>query len=157
MPRTTGEELEDVDHSDDDGTDCSGETSSDTTIKRDRRRLRIIRTGSKGRPRKDYHIQETDMFAEVSIKDAISGPAMDEWYIAMATELRSILKNNVWKLVNRPDDKNIIGSRMILTNKYQSDGCLQKRKARIVAREFSQRPGLDFDETFVPVARLSSI
>lgn len=46
---------------------------------------------------------------------------------------------------------------MILTNKYQSDGCLRKRKARIVARGFSQRPGVDFDETFAPIARLSSI
>ncbi|KAL6420580.1 hypothetical protein ACFW04_014628 [Cataglyphis niger] len=55
---------------------------------------------------------------------------------------RSILKNNVWKLVNRPNDRN---------------GCLQKRKARIVARGFNQRPELDFDETFAPVARLSSI
>ncbi|XP_036148569.1 uncharacterized protein LOC105833689 isoform X2 [Monomorium pharaonis] len=81
---------------------------------------------------------------------------MNEWYNAMATELRSI-KNDVWKLVDRSDNKNIIKSRIMLTNKYQSDGCLQKRKARIVARGFSHRPGIDFDETFASVARLSSI
>lgn len=78
------------------------------------------------------------MFAEVSVRKTISGPEMSEWYIAMASELRSILKNDVWRLIDRPDNKCIIGSRVILTNKYQSDGCLQKRKARIVARGFGQ-------------------
>lgn len=82
---------------------------------------------------------------------------MNEWYVATATELRSILKNDVWKLVYRPDNKNIIGSRVILANKYQPDGCVQKGKARIVARGFGQLPGVDFDETFAPVARLRSI
>jgi len=73
----------------------------------------------------------------------------------MATKLRSILQNDVWKLVDRPNDKKVVGSRIILTDKYQSNGLL-KRKARIVARGFCQRPGLDFNETFAPVARMSS-
>lgn len=46
---------------------------------------------------------------------------------------------------------------MVLRNKFGVDGSLERRKARIVAREFSQRPGIDFLETFAPVARLSSI
>lgn len=42
------------------------------------------------------------MFAEILVRKAISGPEVNEWDIAMATELRSIIKNDVWKLVNRP-------------------------------------------------------
>lgn len=151
-----------TDHSDDEGTDVSDEENQDhTLLKRGPGRLRIIRTGLRGRPKKDYNmvntIQETSMFTEVPVREAISGSTMDEWYTAMAIELKSIVKNNAWKLVNHPNNKNVVGSRVVLTNKYQSDGCLQKRKARIVARGFSQRPGVDFHESFAPVARLSSI
>lgn len=46
---------------------------------------------------------------------------------------------------------------MVLTNKCQPDGHIERRKARIIARGFSQKPGMDFNETFAPVARLSSV
>lgn len=76
---------------------------------------------------------------------------------AMAVEIKSILKNNTWKLVECPKDKEIIGSRIVLRNKYSADGRLERRKARVVAQGFSQRPGIHFKETFAPVARLSTI
>lgn len=76
---------------------------------------------------------------------------------AAAVEIESILKNDTWELVDRPEDRNTIGSRFVLRDKFGSDGNLNRRKARIVARGFSQRPGVHFDETFAPVARLSSI
>lgn len=59
--------------------------------------------------------------------------------------------------MDRPEGYEVISSRFILRNKYNQDGTLERRKARIVARGFSQRPGVDFSETFAPVARLSSI
>ena len=75
----------------------------------------------------------------------------------MATELKSIIKNQTWVFVDRPKDAEIIGSRMVLRNKYKPDGTIEKRKARLVARGFAQRPGIHFSQTFAPVARLSSI
>jgi len=88
------------------------EDSSETSMKRGPRRPKLIKTGSRGWPKKSYNMlanknQEAGMFAKVSLREAISGPSMDEWYIAMATELQSILQNDVWKLVDRPSDKKL--------------------------------------------------
>lgn len=59
--------------------------------------------------------------------------------------------------MERPEEREVIGSRIVLRNKLNQNGTLERRKARIVARDFSQHPGVDFDETFAPVARLNSI
>lgn len=75
----------------------------------------------------------------------------------IGSEIRNLIENDTWKIVNRPTDRKVIGSRIVLRNKYGTDGSLERRKARVVARGFSQCPGIDFDETFAPVARLSSI
>jgi hypothetical protein len=56
-----------------------------------------------------------------------------------------------------PRDPQVIGSRMVLRNKYRADGTFERRKARLVAQGFSQKPGIHFSETFAPVARFSSI
>jgi len=57
----------------------------------------------------------------------------------------------------RPEKRKIIGSRIVLRNKYDSGGRIERRKARLVAQGCSQFPGIDFDESYVPVARMSSI
>uniref|UniRef100_A0A6V7JVV1 Reverse transcriptase Ty1/copia-type domain-containing protein n=1 Tax=Bracon brevicornis TaxID=1563983 RepID=A0A6V7JVV1_9HYME len=75
----------------------------------------------------------------------------------MAAEMQSIIENKTWIIVDRPNNEKTISSRIILRNKYNADESIEKRKARIVVRGFSQRPGIDFDETFAPVARISSI
>lgn len=128
-------------------------------------RPRKILTGLRGRPRKEYqpshevrYVESNEcLLAEVPIKDAISGPDADDWMQAMAEEVRSILKNDTWQIVERPRNQKIIGSRMVLRNKYKPDGSIGRRKARIVARGFAQQPGVHFNQTFAPVARLSSI
>uniref|UniRef100_A0A6V7IJ77 Retrovirus-related Pol polyprotein from transposon TNT 1-94 n=1 Tax=Bracon brevicornis TaxID=1563983 RepID=A0A6V7IJ77_9HYME len=131
--------------------------------KRGRGRPRIIRTGGPGRPKKVYHKQNEEAnndfvgLAEIPVHEALKGADRDEWLQAMATEMQSIIKNETWIIVDRPKNEKTISSRIILRNKYNADGSIEKRKARIVARGFSQRPGIDFDETFAPVARISSI
>lgn len=60
-------------------------------------------------------------------------------------------------MVDRPESNNVIGSRVTLRNKFRSDGTLERRKARLVAQGFSQRPGINFFDTFSPVAHFSSI
>ncbi len=59
--------------------------------------------------------------------------------------------------MKRPGDKHVIDSKIILKNELTADGDIERRKARIVARGFTQRPGFDYDETFASVIRLSSI
>jgi hypothetical protein len=75
----------------------------------------------------------------------------------MKDELDQIKKNNMWEMVHRPEDKNVIGSKWIFKNKLNEKGQVVRRKARLACKGYAQIEGLDFDETFVPVARLEAI
>ncbi|KAK2578749.1 hypothetical protein KPH14_012275 [Odynerus spinipes] len=75
----------------------------------------------------------------------------------MAVGVRSITKNDTWTVVPRPKDRDVIGSRIVLRNKYRPDGSIEKRKVRLVAQGFSQRLGIHFNQTYAPVAILNSI
>ena len=75
----------------------------------------------------------------------------------MAKELNSINKNDTWTIIDRPTNYKIIGTRVVLRNKYNPDQSLERRKPRIDATGFSQCPGIDFNEKFTPVARIVSI
>jgi hypothetical protein len=79
------------------------------------------------------------------------------WQDAMTEEYQSILKNDVWDIVPRPMGKSIVTSKWIYKIKHAADGSIEKYKARFVARGFSQVEGVDYDETFAPVARYTSI
>lgn len=81
----------------------------------------------------------------------------DLWIEVMVDEFCSLLEKDVWDLVERSGDHSTVGSRTILRNKRVADGSVIKRKATVVARGFSQRPGMDYNETYAPVARFSSI
>ncbi|MCO5591224.1 hypothetical protein L7F22_045205 [Adiantum nelumboides] len=89
-----------------------------------------------------------------SVKEALQH---DCWKRAMHTELDAIERNKTWTLVPRPKQQKIVSTKWILRTKYKADGSLDKHKARLVARGFTQRPGVDFDETYAPTARLTMI
>eukprot|EP00253_Pinus_taeda_P030622 PITA_30622 len=72
----------------------------------------------------------------------------------MVEEYESIMKNNVWEVVPIPTDKSIVVLRWIFKVKHVADGSIEKYKARFVAKGFSQVEGIDYEETFAPVARL---
>jgi hypothetical protein len=76
---------------------------------------------------------------------------------AMTKEYQSILKNDVWDVVSRPEGKSVVTSKWIYKIKHVVDGSIEKYKARFVARGFSQIEGVDYDETFALVARYTSI
>jgi hypothetical protein len=74
------------------------------------------------------------------------------WQDAMAEEYQSILKNDVWDIVPRPEGKSVVTSKLIYKIKHATDRSVEKYKARFVARGFSQVEGIDYEETFAPVA-----
>jgi transposase InsO family protein len=80
-----------------------------------------------------------------------------EWADAMTEEYQSIMKNEVWEIVPRPKNKDVVFSRWLFKIKHAADGSIEKYKARFVARGFSQKEGIDYEETFAPVARYTSI
>ena len=82
----------------------------------------------------------------------------NDWLVAMQKELNIFERNKVWSLVKRPTkEHNVIGTKWIFKNKQDEYGVIIRNKARLAAQGYSQVEGLDFDETFAPVARLESI
>ena len=81
----------------------------------------------------------------------------DVWREAMVEEYDSIMKNQVWEVVPRPEGKKVVGFRWIYKVKHATDGSMQKYKVRFVEKGFSHKEGIDYEETFALVARYSSI
>jgi hypothetical protein len=79
------------------------------------------------------------------------------WREAMVEEYDSIVRNDVWDVVLRPVGKSVVTSRWLYKTKIATDGSVEKHKAHFVARGFSQIEGVNYDETFAPVARYTSI
>ena len=75
----------------------------------------------------------------------------------MVEEYSSIMTNDVWEIVPRPQDKSVVASRWIYKIKYVADGSIEKFKARFVAKGYAQKEGIDYEETFAPVAKYTSI
>ncbi|KAK1662886.1 hypothetical protein QYE76_051045 [Lolium multiflorum] len=81
-----------------------------------------------------------------------------DWLEAMHDELNNFKRNKVWSLVEKPKEcRNVIGTKWIFKNKQDEFGNVVRNKARLVAQGFSQIEGIDFGETYAPVARLESI
>ena len=75
----------------------------------------------------------------------------------MVEEYDSIMRNDVWEVMPRPEGNSVATSKWIYKVKVDVDGSIEKHKARFVARGFSQVESIDYDETFAPVARYTSI
>ncbi|KAH9697228.1 hypothetical protein KPL71_023524 [Citrus sinensis] len=81
----------------------------------------------------------------------------ESWIMAMQEELNQFERNNVWELVPKPEHQSVIGTKWIFRNKMDESGVVVRNKARLVAQGYNQEEGIDFDETFAPVARLEAI
>jgi hypothetical protein len=87
------------------------------------------------------------------IEDALRDP---DWVVAMQEELNNFTMKEVWHLVPRPN-QNVVGTNWVFRNKQNEHGVVTRNKDRLVAKGYSQVEGLDFDETYAPIARLESI
>jgi hypothetical protein len=79
------------------------------------------------------------------------------WRAPMADEHQALVDNDTWSLVPRPPRANVVTGKWIFHQKFHSDGSLARRKARWVLCGFSQLLGIDYNETFSPVVKPSTI
>lgn len=91
---------------------------------------------------------------EEAVNHPIYGP---RWREAIGLEIRNLIRFGTWKFVRRPIGRSVVSCKWVFDLKYGVDGRLERFKARLVARGFSQQEGLDFEDTFAPVIRLESL
>jgi hypothetical protein len=93
-----------------------------------------------------------------TIDEALSGPHVDGWEEAMRSEINELLQLHTWEVVSSvPPNKTVIGFKWALRTKHDKHGKFVKFKARLTAKGYAQRKGVDFNEVFAPVARFTSI
>jgi hypothetical protein len=104
---------------------------------------------------KEYFIGTMALPSEpTSYSEAVG---LKEWQQAMDDEIDSIHRNGTWILTTLPPGKAAISTKWVFKQKQGADGRIIKCKARLVARDFQQRQGLDYEETFAPVVKWGTL
>jgi hypothetical protein len=75
----------------------------------------------------------------------------------MEDEYEALMSNETWDLVPRPQGSNVVTDKWVFTHKFRADGTFDRYKDRWVLRGFTQRPGVDYDETFSPVVKPATV
>lgn len=89
-----------------------------------------------------------------SVQEALKDP---KWREAMNEEMKALQKNSTWEVVDLPEGKIPVGCRWVFTIKYKADGTIERCKARLVAKGYTQTYGIDYMETFAPVAKINTV
>lgn len=92
-----------------------------------------------------------------TIQEALSCPQRDLWISAIRSELKSLNDHGTWVPADLPSDRTAIGSKLVFKIKPGSDGSAARYKVRLVAKGYSQREGVDYNETFAPVLYYTSL
>ncbi|KAK1618191.1 hypothetical protein QYE76_023708 [Lolium multiflorum] len=145
-PTPTTEEANDNDH----------ETSNETATE-PRRSTRDRATPDWYDPCLNVMIVDNNDEDPATYEEAMMSPDSNKWQEAMKSEMGSMYDNKVWTLVDLPDSRKAVENKWIFKRKTDADGNITVYKARLVAKGFRQIQGVDYDETFSPVAKLKSV
>lgn len=132
------------------------EDNSDLTLALRRSRREIKRPDKLSLMAEAYAYVTEDLYPQ-SYDAAMKSNEAQEWKKAMDEEMSSLTENNTWELVNPPKRKRIVQNRWVLRIKSTADDTQGKFKARLVAKGYTQKAGIDYDETFSPVARYDTV
>jgi len=92
-----------------------------------------------------------------SYEEAVNHPIYaKEWIMAIKEEYESLIKNGTWELVKLLLGKNLVTCKWVFKTKHDANGNIVRFKARLIARGFSQAYGIDYFETYAPVAKLTT-
>ncbi|KAK1648458.1 hypothetical protein QYE76_066263 [Lolium multiflorum] len=145
-PTPATEEANDNDH----------ETSNETATE-PRRSTRDRATPDWYDPCLNVMIVDNNDEDPATYEEAMMSPDSNKWQEAMKSEMGSMYDNKVWTLVELPDSRKAVENKWIFKRKTDADGNITVYKARLVAKGFRQIQGVDYDETFSPVAKLKSV
>ena len=101
------------------------------------------------------HGEETD--DPTTYQEAVESERAEQWNKAMEEEIQALIENHTWTETTIPPGKTPIGCKWVFKTKRDAEGNLERLKARVVAKGYNQRIGIDYGETFAPVARFTSI
>ena len=112
---------------------------------------------TRSRSRNTSHFAHAAFVASFEPKDIGHALSDANWVNSMHEELENFERNRVWELVEPPPNCRPIGTKWVWKNKEGEDGMVVRNKSRLVAQGFNQKEGIDYEETFAPVARLEAI
>lgn len=92
-----------------------------------------------------------------TFEEAVASPEVKQWQEAMTDEMTSLKKNSVWELTELPHNQRAINNKWVFRIKMKPNGLVDKYKARLVVKGCAQKRGIDYEDTFAPVARFESI
>ncbi|GKD69671.1 putative RNA-directed DNA polymerase [Tanacetum coccineum] len=164
-------DLEEIQESADEEPIVNTDTQQEvvTPVKPDDISLPIRRTsGRVSKPPQFYygfHIEEdkisdstlSELDEPANYKEAMASPEAAKWKEAMKSEIQSMYDNQVWNLVDTTPGLKTVGCKWIFKKKTDMDGKVHTYKARLVAKGYTQTHGIDYEETFSPVAKIKSI
>ncbi|CAL8990313.1 unnamed protein product, partial [Prunus brigantina] len=113
-----------------------------------------VSTEKLSEPFKAFVHQLSAIHIPTKVSEALKDP---KWVQAIKEEMKALEKNQTWTLETIPRGKKTIGCRWVFTIKHNADGSIERYKARLVAKGYTQTYGIDYEETFAPVAKLNTV
>ena len=101
-----------------------------------------------------FALQLSSVYVPSHFQEALDDP---KWKDAMVEEMMALQKNSTWEMVELPMGKKTVGCKWVFNVKYKSDGTVERYKARLVAKGYTQTYGIDYQETFAPVAKMNTV
>jgi len=96
------------------------------------------------------HVAFVSLIEPKIVNDALGD---SNWVVVIQDELNQFNRNEVWSLILKTDEMNVIGTKWMFRNKMDENGNIVRNKAKLVVKGYNQEEGIDFDETYAPVAK----